>query len=380
MMRWLIVTALAVYVLSVVGLAIAPAEPKKARNAKSAPPAAPSASTQPPAQLMVGFALNFHHTEDPKAFIQAIDQIVELGGNTVEVLTPCFQEHGASEDIRVVVGPGRSPKREHLVQVLKHARSRGLTTVLMPLVLFENPRGNEWRGKIQPERWDNWWKAYRRNFEYFLDLAIECDVSVLSVGSELLSTEKQTDRWEEHIAYVRSRFPGRLSYSTNWDHYHTPTFWSKLDMIGISCYWDMTKLATKKPPEGPEPEALAKRWEQIQGQVLAFGQTQGKPIFLTEIGYPSLPWGLKDPWNYVNSDNIKSDERPQLLGYQAFLSAWDDLLVESPKTSRFTGVCFYEWDVYNAGGPSDTGYGVRGKPTYDLLKQFFARQHAAAKR
>jgi hypothetical protein len=326
---------------------------------------------------MVGFALNLHHTEDPKAFLQAIDQIVELGGNTVEILTPCFQEHGASEDIRVIVGPGRSPKRDHLVQVLKHARSRGLTTVLMPLVLLENPRGNEWRGKIQPEKWDNWWKAYRKNLDYFLDIANEADVSVFSVGSELLSTEKQLDRWEPLIAHAREKFKGRLSYSTNWDHYQKPAFWQKLDMIGISCYWDMTKGAKKDPPED---EALAKRWASVRGEVLAFADAQGKPVFLTEIGYPSLPWGLKDPWNYVNSDEAKPDAAVQARGYRAFLKAWDDLLHTAPNPRRFTGVCFYEWDVYMNGGPDDTGYGIRGKPAYNLVKQWLQTRLAQAPR
>ena len=57
--------------------------------------------------------------------------------------------------------------------------------------------------------------------------------------------------------------------------------------------------------------------------------------------------------------------------------AWDDLLVEDPDPSRFTGLCFYEWDVYASGGPDDTGYGVRGKPAHELLKEWFARVEAA---
>jgi hypothetical protein len=193
MLRWLIAAAVSVYLLSLLGLALVPAEPETGRRAKlssgTSVAGAATTSAPAPAQLMVGFALNLHHTDDPAAFIHAIDQIADLGANTVEILTPCFQEHGASEEIRVVVGPGRSPRREHLVSVLKHARARGLTTVLMPLVLFENPRGNEWRGKIQPERWDRWWRSYGQNFDYFLQIATECDVSVLSVGSELLSSE-----------------------------------------------------------------------------------------------------------------------------------------------------------------------------------------------
>lgn len=366
-LRWLLLLALSFYGLALAGMAIAPRQAAGETARSTAPAAAP---------LMIGFALNFHHTEQVDLYLRAIDQVAQMGFNTIEILTPTFQTDGAAEHIHVIVAPGRSPRREDLVRVLRYAHQRGLTTVLMPLVLFENPRGNEWRGKIQPERWDAWWASYRKNMDYFLDIANEADVSVFSVGSELLSTEKQTDRWESFIKYGRKRFKGRLSYSTNWDHYQTPAFWNRLDMIGISCYWDMTKLAKNDPPE---PEALAERWKQIRQQVLDFAAAQGKPAFLTEIGYPSLPWGLKDPWNYVNTKDALSTPQVQEQGYKAFLKAWEDLLIRKPDPAQFTGVCFYEWDVYQSGGPNDTGYGIRGKPTYDLLKNWLQDQVAQAK-
>jgi len=184
------------------------------------------ATSAPPSELMLGFALNLHHTDNINAYLTAIDEIAAMGFNTVEVLTPMFQDNGASESIAGGRGPRPEPGAEGLIKVLRHAREKGLTTVLMPLVLFENPRGNEWRGKIQPEKWDNWWKSYRKNIDYFIDIANEADASVFSIGSELLSTEKQLDRWEPLIAHAREKFRGRLSYSTNWDHYQKPTFGS----------------------------------------------------------------------------------------------------------------------------------------------------------
>jgi len=72
----------------------------------------------------------------------------------------------------------------------------------------------------------------------------------------------------------------------------------------------------------------------------------------------------------VNSDEAKPDAQVQARGYQAFLAAWDDLLHTSPNPRRFTGVCFFEWDVYMNGGPDDTGYGIRGKPAYELVKRW----------
>ena len=327
------------------------------------------------ARQLAGFALNVHHSDNHQTFLDAIDELAGLGFNSLEVTTPCFQTNGASDDIRVVVGPGRSPSRAHLRHVLRHARHRGLTTLLMPIVLFTQPRGNEWRGKIQPEDWSGWWESYRCMIDDFLDIAVETDVEIFCVGSELLSTERQSDRWRKLIAHVRQRFKGRLLYSTNWDHYQVPLFWDDLDMIGINGYWDLT---AGSGTDEPSPEHLSQRWRKVRADVLAFAGWRDRPILFTEIGYPSLPWALKDPWNYVpGTDQIQADAVSQARGYAAFLSAWDGLLhpPQSVPTAqgpmgdrRLEGVFFYEWDVYHKGGPRDTGYGVRGKPALDVLK------------
>ena len=117
-------------------------------------------------------------------------------------------------------------------------------------------------------------------------------------------------------------------------------------------------------------------------------RARSRPLFITEIGYPSLPWALKDPWNYVNSSEAKPGCRGRRRpADRAFLSAWKDLLTPpraaAPATAPaapaarddfFAGCYFYEWDPYNSGGPDDTAYGVRGKPAYDLLKNFLAKQ------
>lgn len=373
--RALLYVALITYALSILGAAVASREFARSDATRLVRPA-PIATSQP---QLIGFALNVHHAERLSDFLEAVDELARLGFNSLQINTPCFQTNGASVDVRVQVGPGRSPSRVQLVRVLNHARQRGLKTLLMPIVLFTDPRGNEWRGKIEPDRWKRWWDSYRRNVDYFLDIAIQTDVQVFSVGSELLSTERQTGQWLALIAKVRRRFKGQLIYSTNWDHYHVPTFWRHLDLIGINGYWDLTKGADSDRPSSVH---LAQRWRQIRRRVLAFAKTCDRSVIFTEIGYPSLPWALKDPWNYVVSDDqIKADPDTQSLGYAAFLSAWDDLLHPPGRvapTGPFTngpdlaGVFFYEWDLYHQGGEKDRGYGVRGKSTLDLLKTWLS--------
>lgn len=391
--------AAAIYLASVIGAALAPSAPTAPSsightscvpttepNSRPALQNSQLASQNLPLPAVVGFAINFHHTDNVAPYLKAVDDLAALGFNAVEVLTPAFQKNGASTDIQVKYGPGLSPTRDDLLALLRRAKSHGMTTVLMPLVLFSEPRGSEWRGKISPENWDPWWSSYRQTLDYFLAVARQADVDVLMVGSELISTEQQTDRWTDLIAYARARFPGALSYSTNWDHYQYPAFWPLLDLIGINGYWEISSNADVP---SPWPDLLA-RWRRIRQQVLGFSQRIGRPVLLTEIGYPSLPWALKDPWNYVNSDNTPSAPEIQALGYAAFLASWSDLL--SPPSSAvgqasclppklatphaapspLQGVFFYSWDPYHTGTPNDTGYGVQGKPALDLLRQWLA--------
>jgi len=357
---------LIVYVLSILGALWAPGR----SHGHPPPPGVLVKSGEGlPHETLRGFALSLHYTDQLGLYMQAIDEMAALGFNCVEIATPAFQTNGASHDVRVEAGPGRGPHRWQLIQLLGYARERGLVTTLMPQILFTQPRGNEWRGKIHPEHWGPWWENYKKTIDYFLDIANEAGVDIFCVGSELLSTERQVDRWVEMIGHVRKGFKGRLTYSTNWDHYHVPLVWQHLDLIGISGYWDMTQAARHTPPT---PQELAQRWRGIREKLLAFAASQDRPILFTEVGYPSLPWALKDPWNYVNDAGIPSAPDAQALGYKAFLLAWEDLLIHQPNPKHLAGVFFYAWDPYNQGGPQDSGYGVRGKPVYDILKDWLA--------
>lgn len=336
-----------------------------------------TASTESPQQspsiaddLVVGCAISLHHTDRIDLYLSAINTMVdEIGFTSLEVVTPAFQEHANSPETGIVHGPGAGPHRDQLLAVLRHARARGMHTALMPIVLLSAPIDDEWRGNIRPDNWPHWWNRYTAVVDYFVDIAIDADVDLLSVGSELLATEAQTDRWVGLIRHVRQRYDGLLTYSTNWDHYHVPQFWKHLDVIGMNAYWDMTTDASD--PDHPHFDDIVARWRRIRAEVLAFGHRMGKPILYTELGYPSLPWGLRDPWNYVNSDGVPATPAVQALGYSAFLSAWDDLLTDSTswQPGGFAGTYFFRWDPYHR-GDRYTGYGFQGTSTLDLLKAF----------
>ena len=49
-------------------------------------------------------------------------------------------------------------------------------------------------------------------------------VNMMSVGSELVSTENKIDEWKRTIKAVREIYKGQLTYSSNWDHYTSVAF------------------------------------------------------------------------------------------------------------------------------------------------------------
>jgi hypothetical protein len=360
---WIGIVSILVYVLSLIG-AMATPSLDVSRDASESISQWDRALTLP----IRGMAINLHFNNDQVLYEQAVDEIAALGFNTLMISTPVFQRDGAAETIRVQVGKGRGPARKQLKALINLAHDKGLQVVLMPVVLFTHPRGNEWRGKIYPKNWEAWWASYRAAMAYFTALAVETNVEVLCVGSELLTTERQTADWRNLIARVRETYKGKLTYSANFNHYDWPGFWDRLDYVGVNAYFDLTK---GKGDDAPQL-LLDQSWRAHRDRLLAYGKRIGKPVLLTEVGYPSLPWAVSEPWNYTHDGSEASDEAAQLRGYQAFLSAWGELLLKDDDQPKepVAGAIFYEWDPYVLGGQQDTGYGLKGKRVYGLVREW----------
>lgn len=316
----------------------------------------------------VGFALNLHHNNDHGLYLGAVDDIAELGCNVLLIVAPAFQTHGSSTDIRLELGPGRGPRPDRLVALIDKAHQRGLAVALMPVVLLTDPRPGEWRGKINPENWDAWWRSYQRMTDYFLDIAVEANVELYCIGSELVSAEAQSQRWRTVIAAARRRYGGLLTYSANFDRAAGPTFWPQLDLIGVNGYFDLTG------GEGDDAadDTLVREWSKHRDRLLALAMKMDRPLLMTEVGYPSLPTGLREPWNYVRGADRPATPDVQTRGYRAFVDAWRTPIREAHDApgAPAAGVIFYEWDPYRRGGPADTGYGVRGKPARQIIQSW----------
>jgi len=293
-------------------------------------------------------------------------EMAELGANAVLISNPGYQEHAGSDTFEI--DPAVTPSDEQWREIIRLAHHHGLRVILMPIVLLSHPRGSEWRGVINPPNWDDWFDRYREFVLRFARIAEANRVEVMTVGSELISTEKYTDRWRNLIRDVRKVYHGKLSYSSNWDHYKVVEFWDELDLVGMTSYY---KLASEP---NPSLDALLEAWQPIKRGVLRWQQRVGKPLLFTEIGWCSQEGAASQPWNYFHKQKATpAGLEEQRNCYLAFLKTWAD-------TPEVGGMIWWEWND-DRGGPEDYNYTPRGKPAEKVLSDWLqsVRQRATAK-
>lgn len=285
-----------------------------------------------------------------------LDKVAALGFDTVLLVIDARQENGKSS--KIYLDFRMTPTVDQLGDLMDYAKSKKLRVILMPRILLDNPQGNEWRGTITPDSWPTWWDSYRDMIQIFSSVAEVHHADMLVVGSELVSTEHMVDEWTKTIDLARSNYKGRLTYSSNWDHYDQVPFWDQLDMIGINAYW------TLGPDENTTLDQMNKQWAAIQTDFLPFIRKLHKPLMFIEIGYFSQSNTVKEPWNYTEIEKPLNLEVQKRL-YEAFFESWWG----NPIMGGFS---IWEWPP-NAGGPEDKGYTPEGKPAMDVLKKWLAK-------
>jgi len=329
-------------------------------NAAASQPA--SRPALPPVAQFRGMAVQLHGgTGIYDAYHRLIPEVAELGANTVLFVVHGWQNNAGSPDLRI--DAQRSADPDELGRLCDLAHAQGLRVILMPIVLLSSPRAGEWRGKIMPadRDWDAWFRRYTAFITHWAKIAERHGVEALLVGSELIKTEGQTERWRAVIAEVRRHYRGRLGYSANWDHYQTTKigFWPQLDFVGMTTYYE---LAAKPNPAIEEIDA---NWRDYQAEILAFQQEVDKPIIFTEVGWCSQEGAAHEGWNYyANQKATAAGQREQALLYESFLKTWAD----EPSVA---GIIWWEWDL-SPGGDQDYNYTPRGKPAERILREWFA--------
>lgn len=335
------------------------AAPKAVVATKKTEPAkpAPAKVAPTPGDVCRGMALQINYTVDGvDRYLKMIDEIADLGANTVGLSTAGYQEHAGSGWISL--DHRYSPNKEQFAKLIKRAHERGLKVELMPVLLLKNPRGTEWRGVIQPTDWDQWFSSYLSFIKFFAEVGLENNVEYLAIGAELVSTESMRERWIKVIEEVRKTYHGKLFYSANWDHYKQVTFWDKLDVVGMTTYHKLSDV------ENPTLADLIKAWAPIRQEIQTWQATINRPILFTEVGWCSQPGCSIEAWNYYRrQEATEAGEKEQATCYRSFIEAWRG-------QPGVLGAMWWEW-TEGTGGASDFGYTPKGKLAEEVLRQWY---------
>jgi hypothetical protein len=316
----------------------------------------PQAALPARADFQRGISLGlFAHAEDVD-YDEQLAELAGLGASDVALVITWVQDDVRASTVRA--DPAYTAPDALVRRLARRAHGRGLRVLLFPIVRLVHRTPAEWRGAIAPADPDRWFQSYGARLAALARLAAEERIEVVSVGSELASTERRADRWAELIASVRRLYPGRLIYSANWDHYTEVPFWPLVDEIGISAYWTVARAG-----RAPTVEEAAEAWRPIRARLDGYSRALGRPIVLTEVGYQSVRGAGAFPWNdFLGGPDGALDQEAQRRLYQAFTEAWTG-------DGALSGAYFWIW--FDRGGLVDRGYTPRRKPAELVLRAWF---------
>jgi hypothetical protein len=356
--RGIILASLALYAL-VLGCVVWPGGGSSSEAGSTATATSDSAATTTASLTGLPFrsvTMQVQRVDWMDKYKQGVDEIAALGADTVQFVIDTRQENGHSG--RIYLDMRMTPTPDQLMDLIKHAKDKGLHVTLMPIVLLDAPEGDEWRGRISPPSWVGWFESYRDMMNQFAWISEASHVDLLVVGSELVSAEEHLDEWTRVIKEVRKVFHGRLTYSSNWDHYRSIGFWDQLDLIGMNSYWKLGNDRNVKIAE------IDRRWRDIQSDLLPFVKKTGKPLVFLEVGWCDIGNAASAPWDYTQ-DQEPLDLDLQKRLYEGFFNVW----YGNPYLGGFS---IWEWPP-GEGGPEDRGYTPKGKPAEAVLKEWFAK-------
>ena len=245
---------------------------------------------------------------------------------------------------------------EAVCEAAARAHALGLRVMLAPHLWT---RG--WTGTMEfgPSGWPHFFDQYRNFLLHYALLAEREHFEALVIGHELPSaTLPYPDRWRAMISEVRRAYGGLITYGANWDHEAEQLrFWDACDVIGVSFYYPLATQAGAGPAEF---SASARR---ALAGLHALAQRAGRPVLLTEAGYPAIASAPIRPWEESRLE--PADPDAQRACYEALMNALDP-------EDWLAGVFVWKW--YSAGvpsGPDDRSYTPRGKPAEQVMARAY---------
>lgn len=304
-----------------------------------------------------GFVLGLYAGLPDYDYREELDRIAATGSTCVSLQAIYRMDTGHSNEI--LRHPTSSPSEAALRQTFRQARERQLRMMFFPTLNMRDEAENAdwWRGNIAPADWDLWWRNYTAFNVRLARLAQEGGVEWFSVGTEMASTHRFPDRWRALVAEVRTVFHGKVTYSVNFDSHDSFTFGDCLDVIGMNTYDPIAKY-----DDYPSEAQIRDAWWWIVAKARTLQVRFGKPVMITEVGYPSVAHAHVGPWDFRTEKPLDLDLQDLLMkGALKVLRNWSD----------GEAVFYYLYGEHltrrPVGGPEDRTYAPWGKPVEQTL-------------
>jgi hypothetical protein len=182
-----------------------------------------------------------------------------------------------------------------------------------------------------------WFQSYWQVVKPYAMIAEQDGVEQFALGTEYrwLEQNAPASLWNGLIGELSNVYTGALTYDMDWSALHySPPSWMRnphLKMIGISSYSPLVDT-----PVRVDPKQIPALWAQTaQRDLDNFSIALGRPIFLSEVGFPNCQLALYQPWNSHCTAPLDPQEQAAATG-AALANAIHD--------QRILGSFFWGWD------------------------------------
>lgn len=289
----------------------------------------------------------FEQTKNP------INVLKETGHNAISIVPTHYMENNSS--VSISPHPQKTNIDADVETLIQLAKANGLKVFLKPHV---DVLDGTWRGEINPTNIDEWFNNYTAFIVNYAKIAQRNGVDCLIIGTEFktLQGTEYRDQWLKVISEIEKVYSDFLTYSANWDDYWKVSFWDKLDFIGIDAYFPLSD------EENPTLDELVQGWGKWQSQLADFSQKTGKSVVFTELGYRSIDYAAREPWEYQKVRPV--NEGLQKRCFEATLTAFGD-------KEWFGGFLIWDWSPrMDYGGEFNIDFTTQYKKAETIFQDF----------
>jgi Glycoside Hydrolase Family 113 len=221
---------------------------------------------------------------------------------------------------------------------IQFAKSLGLH-VFVPIQL-QSSGDQPWSALVNFSTYtqeQQWFASYWQTVKPYAEAAQKYGVEQFAIGTEYrwLEQNAPASLWNDLISKVSQVFHGTITYDMDWSSLpYSPPSWMRnpiLKMIGISSYEPLVNYAVRV-----DPAQMRSLWAKVaQRDLDNFSISVGKPILLSEIGFPNCQVALYQPWN--SACTAPPDQQEQA-------AATDAALADIIPDEHIQGTFFWGWD------------------------------------